>query len=153
MIVKEGTSKSTIKRHVFDKKYSDPKVFAEWLNKQSKSRYRFNDYTHDRDRQLYRYLVSKTPGDFYPFEYHEDIAEQFKSLNLKVGDKVLVVRAPNPREKRLWDNTWIDKMNAFINHIYEVQRLYPPANNSIELEDRIMGSFYFPPWILRKVKG
>jgi hypothetical protein len=72
-----------------------------------------------------------------------------KELNLKVGDKVKVVKRVEELEG--WNNDWLDSMDSYIGKVFEVlTKSYDPHLCGVPLKN--ISIRFFPPTALEKVE-
>lgn len=73
-----------------------------------------------------------------------------KIPKFKIGDKVKVLRAPNPSEEHLWDNTWYPPgMDKFIGGKYIIKAVDDYVSDYEFASYRFEG-YGFPEFVLQK---
>ena len=95
------------------------------------------------DEKDYPFIIRKKEPS-----YEERQAEWVKANNIKVGDKVKVIRKAKDYENG-WGNVWDDAMDSGVNEVNEVIDINNKNGIYLDLGDY---NFWFPYFVLEKVE-
>ena len=72
----------------------------------------------------------------------------FTSDEIMVDDYVRIARKPTSVERRAWDNTWVNEMDACVGRIGPVRWVEQGRGVSVQFD---YNAWFFPMYVLEKV--
>jgi hypothetical protein len=83
-------------------------------------------------------------------DYYKELDRWIKAHNLKVGDKVRILRSPTLEDMEGWECTWNDECDKYVGKVLSVVR-FDDTDNEI-IVDTGTGCMYVPYTVLEKVQ-